>query len=217
MKKILLCWIVGVACTVMGQTSPRRGAQRSDRQSAGASSQFRQPSQKGRYGAVDRRASGTTDRNARKSGDGEMSSQDEKLIDSIGEADSLEQLMPLVQKAKTSRSAEVRQAMVSALESRGRDCVDSLAEFINDQDSDVADSAFSAWSNVLSDMKADRRVTAIRSAAQILGNRAAYPGQGYPAAQGHFGQGYPTQGYPAQGQPGQGYPAQGQPRQGHNF
>ena len=105
-----------------------------------------------------------------------MSSQDERLIDAIDAADSLEQLMPLAQRARTVRSADVRMSAVNALEARGRDCVNALAEFMDDPDPEVADSAFSAWSNILSEMKPHRRLMAVRDAAVILQSRVSPKG-----------------------------------------
>ena len=69
-----------------------------------------------------------------------------------------------------SRSAEVRMAMVDALESEdshGRSASD-LAYFIADPDEDVSSAAFSAWSSVLEDAHGGRRARAILETADIL-------------------------------------------------
>ena len=112
----------------------------------------------------------------------EMSAADQKLQQAIEEADSLSELMPLSRQAQASRSAEVRQAMVDALDGQGKDAVNLLAVFLGDSDEDVANSAFIAWSSKLQDMKSARRVQAIMSAAQALQQggqfRAGGPGHG---------------------------------------
>jgi len=181
MKKILVCLMMCAACAVVGETPARRGAPRDGSQPAGMAAQ------PGRTGAAGRRtqagspgrAAGMFRNGARRS-NGANSNQEEKLLDAIGEADSLEQIMPLVSRARASQSVDVRQAMVDALEARGRDCVDLLADFIGDSNEDVSNSALTAWTNILSDMKPARRVAAIQSAAQALYNRAGHSGQGRP-------------------------------------
>ncbi len=98
----------------------------------------------------------------------DLSAADQKLLQAIEEADSLSELMPLSRQAQTSRSAEVRQAMVDALDGQSKDAVNLLAVFLGDPDEDVANSAFTAWSSKVEDMKPARRVQAIMSAAQAL-------------------------------------------------
>ena len=112
----------------------------------------------------------------------DLSAADQKLQQAIEEADSLSELMPLSRQAQASRSAEVRQAMVDALDGQGKDAVNLLAVFLDDPDEDVANSAFIAWSAKLQDMKSARRVQSIMSAAQALQQggqfRAGGPGHG---------------------------------------
>ena len=112
----------------------------------------------------------------------DLSAADQKLQQAIEEADSLSELMPLSRQAQASRSAEVRQAMVDALDGQGKDAANLLAAFLDDPDEDVANSAFIAWSAKLQDMKSARRVQAIMSAAQALQQggqfRAGGPGHG---------------------------------------
>ena len=112
----------------------------------------------------------------------DLSAADQKLLQAIEEADSLSELMPLSRQAQTSRSAEVRQAMVDALDGQSKDAVNLLAVFLGDPDEDVANSAFTAWVSKIEDMKSARRVQAIMSTAQALQQggqfRAGGPGHG---------------------------------------
>lgn len=128
----------------------------------------------------------------------ELSAADQKLQQAIEEADSLSELMPLSRQAQASRSAEVRQAMVDALDGQGKDAVNLLAVFLGDPDEDVANSAFTAWSSKLEDMKSARRVQAIMAAAQAL-----QQGGQFQAGGAAYGQGGRFQtGGPAYGQGG---------------
>ena len=97
-----------------------------------------------------------------------LSSADQKLLQAIEEADSLSELMQLSRQVQASSSAEVRQAMVDALDGQGKDAVNLLAAYLGDSDEDVAHSAFTAWSSKLEDMKSARRVQSIITAAQAL-------------------------------------------------
>ena len=135
----------------------------------------------------------------------DLSAADQKLQQAIEEADSLSELMPLSRQAQTSRSAEVRQAMVDALDGQSKDAVNLLAVFLGDPDEDVANSAFTAWSSKVEDMKPARRVQAIMSAAQALQQGGQFQAGG-PA----YGQGGRFQ----SGGPGYG---QGQPYGGPQF
>ena len=99
-----------------------------------------------------------------------LSGHDRRLIDAIEDADSLHELRRYLQAAAMSHSAEVRMAMVDALEDEdmhGRSASD-LAYFIADPDEDVASAAFSAWSSVLDDVHGGRRARAILETADIL-------------------------------------------------
>ena len=98
----------------------------------------------------------------------DLSAADQKLQQAIEEADSLSELMPLSRQAQASRSAEVRQAMVDALDGQGKDAANLLAAYIGDSDEDVANAAFTAWVSKIEDMKPARRTQFIMSAAQAL-------------------------------------------------
>ena len=100
--------------------------------------------------------------------DREPSAADQKLLQAIMDADSLSELMRLSRKVQISRSVDVRQAMVDALDSQGKDAVNLLAAYIGDPDVDVANSAFTAWVAKLEDMKSARRIRSIIVAAQTL-------------------------------------------------
>ena len=128
----------------------------------------------------------------------ELSASDQKLLQAIEEADSLSELTQLSRQVQASKSAEVRQAMVDALDNQGKDAVNLLAAYIGDSDEDVANSAFSAWSSKLEDMKSARRVQSIMAAAQVLQQGGQFRAGG-PA----YGQGGRFQaGGPAYGQGG---------------
>lgn len=101
-------------------------------------------------------------------GDDQLSRREERLIEDIEEADSLHELRRYLQAAASSRSEEVRMAMVSALENKGKRSAADLAYFIADPSEDVADAAFSAWTSILDDASVDRRVSAIMESAKIL-------------------------------------------------
>ena len=123
--------------------------------------------------------------------DREMSAADQKLQETIEAADSLSELMQLSRRVQASSSAEVRQAMVDALDGQGKDAADLLAAYIGDPDTEVASSAFSAWSSKLEDMNSARRIQAILAAAQLL-QQKAHPQAG-GSIHGH-GQGLPNNG-----------------------
>ena len=111
-----------------------------------------------------RRASRVRDRDQRD----HLSGPERRLIDAIEDADSLHELRRHLQAAASSRSEDVRMAMVEALEDKGSRSASDLAYFIADPSEDVADAAFSAWTSVLDDARGDRRVRAILDTAEIL-------------------------------------------------
>jgi len=150
-----------------------------------------------------------------------MSRQDQSIIESIEDAETVTALSRLLPNVCASRSVEVRQAMVDALSDHGRKAVNELAYFIADSDDDVAESAFTAWTFALGECNAASRAAAICAAASILqqhsaqGGRNAHHGQGmYPQRMPSQGQMTPNQGgLPPQGQMA---PNQGEmPPQGH--
>ena len=166
MKEMISIVAVCMACVLSAAVPPRQGGGQPppsgpiQPQAAGRQPPRPQAGQQGRRvpaGARGRRMQGRT-----------LSESDQKLVDSIEEADSLSILMRLSRRAQASRSAEVRQAMVDALEDKGKDAANELAVYLADPDEDVAGSAFSAWSAMLEDMKPARRVLSIQAAAQIL-------------------------------------------------
>lgn len=112
--------------------------------------------------------------------DGQLSKQDRRLIEDIESAESPQELRRYLQAAISSRSEDVRMAMVNALESEeGKRSLADLAYFIADPSEDVAEAAFSAWTMALSDVRGDRRVRAILEAAQILQGHSNGPWQGH--------------------------------------
>ncbi len=125
---------------------------------------------------------------ARRNGeDGQPSKQDLRLIEDIESAESPQELRRYLQAAISSRSEDVRMAMVNALESEdGKRSLADLAYFIADPSEEVAEAAFSAWTMALSDARSDRRVRAILEAAQILQGHSngQWKGHGYGAPHG---------------------------------
>ncbi len=115
----------------------------------------------------------------------DISDSDQKLIDQIGEAESMDALSRLSRRAASSRSADVRMAMVDALESQGERAVNEIAAYIGDSDADVADSAFTAWTVLLQDMSRAKRVQAIRAAAQVMGTAGSMQMRGCDQRQGY--------------------------------
>ena len=129
----------------------------------------------------------------------ESSAADQKLLQAIEEADSLSELMQLSRQAQASKSAEVRQAMVDALDGQGKDAANLLAAYLGDSDEEVANSAFTAWVSKIDDMKSARRVQSIIAAAQALQQGGQFQAGGRAYEQGgRFQAGGPARG---QGQP----------------
>ena len=115
--------------------------------------------------------------------DGQLSKHDQRLIEDIESASSAHALRRYLQAAVSSRTEEVRMAMVDALgNAEGKQAVADLAYFFADPSEDVAESAFSAWTMALSDARSDKRVRAILEAAQILQGHAngQWRGEGAP-------------------------------------
>lgn len=115
----------------------------------------------------------------------DLSDADQRLVDQIEEADSIDALLRLSRRAASSRSADVRMAMVDALESQGERAANDIAYYIADSDEDVAESAFSAWTGLLGDMSRSRRVQAIRAAAQTLATAGSMQMRGGDQRQGY--------------------------------
>ncbi len=146
----------------------------------------------------------------------DLSAADQRLQQAIEEADSLSELMQLSRQVQASKSAEVRQAMVDALDEQGKDAANLLAAFLGDSDEEVANSAFAAWVSKIEDMKSARRVQAIMAAAQALQQGAQFQAGGSAYGQGgrFGGPGYGQGGRFQTGGPGYG---QGQPHGGPQF
>lgn len=176
MKKILIVFAAALAVFAVeaqGQRRPSGGG----------------PAQQPR-GQMARPSGRGGDRGARSrhnGADGELSKQDRRLIEDIESAESSQELRRYLQAAISSRSEDVRMAMVNALESEeGKRSLADLAYFIADPSEDVAEAAFSAWTMALSDARSDRRVRAILEAAQILQgySKGQWQGHGYGASHG---------------------------------
>ncbi len=158
MKKILIAFAVTVATLATeAQGQPRPGGNRPSQQSY---SQKSRPSDRdGDRGSRSRRNGGDRD---------QLGSRDQRLLEDIESAESAKALRRYLQSAVSSRSEEVRMAMVNALESAESCSATDLAYFISDSSEEVADAAFSAWTSILSDTRKDQRVRAILETAQIL-------------------------------------------------
>ena len=182
MKKIFLVSALVVAALTLDAAPPSKGRpQQPHRQ---------QQKERPQWGLTTKRGSTKGSRSVSRVRDrddrDDLSRPDRRLIDAIEEADSLHELRRYLQAAATSRSEEVRMAMVEALEDKGSRSASDLAYFIADPSEDVADAAFSAWSSVLDDARGDRRVRAILETAEVLrgfsGGLWQAPGRVPPAA-----------------------------------
>lgn len=96
-----------------------------------------------------------------------MPPQERRLLEAIDEAEGRE-LLALLPQARLSPNPVIREAMVDALEDKGRKFVNEIVYFIGDADEDVADAAFSAWTSILEDLPAPLRRNAILEAAVRL-------------------------------------------------
>ena len=163
MKKLMIVLVAGIAALTMA-AAPQRGRPQPQRPQPQRTMATKRGPSKGPRNVSRGRSHRSHDRHDR------LSSRDERLIDAIEDADSLHELRRYLQAAAMSRSAEVRMAMVDALEnedSHGRSASD-LAYFIADPDEEVSSAAFSAWSSVLEDVHGGRRARAILETADIL-------------------------------------------------
>ena len=134
----------------------------------------------------------------RRSDSDELSESDQKLLEQIEEAESMKAISRLSQNARSSRTAEVRQAMVEALAKHGEDALDYLAEYIADSDNEVAGAAFNAWAEILGNMDRSERIRAISAAARVLVSAGMYGG-GRGSANGMPRNNWRSGEYPASG------------------
>ena len=174
MKKILIVFAAALAVLAVEAQGHRRPS------AAGPAQQPR-----GQMARPSGRGGDRGSRARRNGADGELSKQDRRLIEDIESAESPQELRRYLQAAISSRSEDVRMAMVNALESEeGKRSLADLAYFIADPSEDVAEAAFSAWTMALSDVRSDRRVRAILEAAQILQgySNGQWQGHGYGAS-----------------------------------
>ena len=166
MKKMLIVFAVAFGALAMDAAPPSKGRPQPPRP------QQQQASPQQRRGLVGKRSVGKGARRASRVRDRDqrdhLSGPERRLIDAIEDADSLHELRRHLQAAASSRSEDVRMAMVEALEDKGSRSASDLAYFIADPSEDVADAAFSAWTSVLDDARGDRRVRAILDTAEIL-------------------------------------------------
>ena len=168
MKKLMIVLVAGIAALMADAAPPsQKGRPQQQRPQQQRTMTAKRGPSKGPRNVSRGRSHRSHDRHDRHD---RLSSHDERLIDAIEEADSLHELRRYLQTAAMSRSAEVRLAMVEALESEdshGRSASD-LAYFIADPDEEVSSAAFSAWSSVLEDVHGGRRARAILETADIL-------------------------------------------------
>ena len=164
MKKMLIVFAVAFGALAVDAAPPSKGRPQPPRP------QQQQASPQQRRGLVGKRSVGKGARRASRVRDqrDHLSGPERRLIDAIEDADSLHELRRHLQAAASSRSEDVRMAMVEALEDKGSRSASDLAYFIADPSEDVADAAFSAWSSVLDDARGDRRVRAILETAEVL-------------------------------------------------
>lgn len=158
----VLCVVVASLAFAAGNGpqngGPGKGVPRTDGRGPGASVERRGPS-----AVRGPRAGEARGRREAVPGQALRSEAENRLIESIEEADSMDLLMRHYPIARASRCADVRRAMVSALEDQGARGLKALVPFIGDPDEDVADDAFSAWTSILQDMPARRRLMAIQT------------------------------------------------------
>ena len=166
MKKMLNVFAVAFGALAVDAAPPSKGRPQPPRP------QQQQASPQQRRGLVGKRSVGKGARRASRVRDRDqrdhLSGPERRLIDAIEDADSLHELRRHLQAAASSRSEDVRMAMVEALEDKGSRSASDLAYFIADPSEDVADAAFSAWTSVLDDARGGRRVRAILDTAEIL-------------------------------------------------
>ena len=166
MKKMLIVFAVAFGALAVDAAPPSKGRPQPPRP------QQQQASPQQRRGLVGKRSVGKGARRASRDRDRDqrdhLSGPERRLIDAIEDADSLHELRRHLQAAASSRSEDVRMAMVEALEDKGSRSASDLAYFIADPSEDVADAAFSAWTSVLDDARGGRRVRAILDTAEIL-------------------------------------------------
>lgn len=175
MKKILIAFAVAIATLAAeAQGQPRPGGYRQSQQSYDRMSRL--SNRGGNGGTRSRRNMDDRDK---------LSSRDQRLIEEIEAAESSKALRRHLQSAVSSRSEEVRMAMVNALERAEKRSASDLAYFIADPSEDVAEAAFFAWTSILSDARRDQRVRAILESAQILQGHS----NGHWQGQGHGAQG----------------------------
>ena len=176
MKKILIAFAVAIAALAMETQGQPRPV--SARPSQPARGQMARPANRGGDRGMKVR---------RNADDGDkLSSGDQRLIEEIEAAESAKELRRYLQSAVSSRSEEVRMAMVNALESAEKSSASDLAYFIADPSEDVAETAFSAWTSILLDTRKDQRVRAILESAQILQGHSNGHWQGHGAQGPHM-------------------------------
>ena len=166
MKKILIAFAVAFAALAMDAAPPSKGRPQPARpqQQQASSQQKRGLEGKRSAGKGTRRMSRVRDSDHRD----RLSGPERRLIDAIEDAESLHELRRHLQAAASSRSEDVRMAMVEALEDKGSRSASDLAYFIADPNERVSAAAFSAWSSVLEDVHGARRARAILETADIL-------------------------------------------------
>ena len=132
----------------------------------------RPPQQQGgqqQRSATPRRGSATSGRMRRGADrDGSLGKEDQRLIESIEEAESMSSLRRYIQQAADSRSEEVRMAMVDALENANKHSASDFAYFLADPSRDVSEAAFSAWTSALEEDHGEDRIRAILDTAEVL-------------------------------------------------
>jgi len=171
MKKMLIAFAVAIAALATeAQGQPRPVSARPLQPARG---QMARPANRGgdRGGRLRRKAD---DRD-------KLSSRDQRLIEEIESAESSKELRRYLQSAVSSRSEEVRMAMVNALENAEKSSASDLAYFISDPSEEVAEAAFSAWTSILSDTRREQRVRVILESAQIMQGQS----NGHLQGQGH--------------------------------
>ena len=97
-----------------------------------------------------------------------MSHEEKRLLSAIEDAKGFGELMRIYPHARMAHHPDVRAALVDALEEHGERAVNLLAALIADPDEDVADAAYSAWSNIVDDIPWRRRPAVLIEAAAAV-------------------------------------------------
>ena len=160
MKNSMAILAAGVAALMLGVEAQQGPQQQRPPQQQGGQQQ--RPVTMRRGSSIGERTRRGVDR------DSKLGKEDQRLIESIEEAESLSSLRRYIQQAMNSRSEEVRMAMVEALENANKHSASDFAYFLADSSREVSEAAFSAWASALEEDHGEDRVRSILETADVL-------------------------------------------------